>query len=148
MTMLPTFLAGANWVMHSAGWLEGGLVAGFEKFIVDVELLQMLQAEFTPLEIDEDSLAFGAHQEVGHGGHFLGAHAHDGALPDLLLPAAAVLVGQLRALVAQRRRSTPTRGPRRSTRPSSRSTSPRRSTTRSATSCRSTSSAGARELGD
>jgi trimethylamine--corrinoid protein Co-methyltransferase len=73
MTLLPTFLAGANWVMHSAGWLEGGLVAGFEKFIVDVELLQMLRAEFTPLEIDEDSLAFGAHQEVGHGGHFLGA---------------------------------------------------------------------------
>jgi trimethylamine--corrinoid protein Co-methyltransferase len=73
MTMLPTFLAGANWVMHSAGWLEGGLVAGYEKFIVDVELLQMLQAEFTPLEIDEGALAFDAHQEVGHGGHFLGA---------------------------------------------------------------------------
>jgi trimethylamine--corrinoid protein Co-methyltransferase len=73
MTMLPTFLAGANWVMHSAGWLEGGLVAGFEKFIVDIELLQMLQVEFTPLEIDEDSMAFGAHEEVGHGGHFLGA---------------------------------------------------------------------------
>src|SRR3954466_2203427 len=73
MTMLPTFLAGANYVMHSAGWLEGGLVAGFEKFIVDVEILQMMQAEFTPLEIDEDSLAFGAHEEVGHGGHFLGA---------------------------------------------------------------------------
>ena len=73
MTMMPTFLAGANWVMHSAGWLEGGLVAGYEKFIVDVELLQMLQAEFTPLEIDEDSLAFDAHEEVGHGGHFLGA---------------------------------------------------------------------------
>jgi trimethylamine--corrinoid protein Co-methyltransferase len=73
MTMLPTFLAGTNWVMHSAGWLEGGLVAGFEKFIVDVELLQMMQAEFTPLEIDDDSLAFGAHEEVGHGGHFLGA---------------------------------------------------------------------------
>jgi trimethylamine--corrinoid protein Co-methyltransferase len=73
MTMLPTFLAGANWVMHSAGWLEGGLVAGFEKFVMDVELVQMLQAEFTPLEIDEGSLAFDAHQEVGHGGHFLGA---------------------------------------------------------------------------
>jgi trimethylamine--corrinoid protein Co-methyltransferase len=73
MTMLPTFLAGANWVMHSAGWLEGGLVAGFEKFIIDVELVQMLQHEFTPLEIDEDSMAFGAHEEVGHGGHFLGA---------------------------------------------------------------------------
>ena len=73
MTMLPTFLAGTNWVMHSAGWLEGGLVAGYEKFIMDIELLQMMQVEFTPLEIDEASLAFGAHQEVGHGGHFLGA---------------------------------------------------------------------------
>ena len=73
MTMLPTFLAGANYVMHSAGWLEGGLVAGYEKFVIDVEIVQMLQHEFTPLEIDEDSLAFGAHEEVGHGGHFLGA---------------------------------------------------------------------------
>jgi trimethylamine--corrinoid protein Co-methyltransferase len=73
MTLLPTFLAGANWVMHSAGWLEGGLVAGYEKFIVDVELVQMMQEEFKPLEIDEGSLAFDAHVEVGHGGHFLGA---------------------------------------------------------------------------
>ncbi len=73
MTLMPTFLAGANWVMHSAGWLEGGLVAGYEKFIVDVELLQMLRHEFTPLEIDEASMAFDAHQEVGQGGHFLGA---------------------------------------------------------------------------
>jgi trimethylamine---corrinoid protein Co-methyltransferase len=71
--MMPTFLAGANWVMHSAGWLEGGLVAGYEKFVVDIEILQMLQVEFTPLEIDEASMAFGAHEEVGHGGHFLGA---------------------------------------------------------------------------
>ncbi len=73
MTLMPTFLAGTNWVMHSAGWLEGGLVAGYEKFIVDIELVQMLQHEFTPLEIDEGSLAFDAHLEVGHGGHFLGA---------------------------------------------------------------------------
>jgi len=73
MTMLPTFLAGANWVMHAAGWLEGGLVSGYEKFIVDIEILRMLQEEFTPLEIDEASLAFDAHAEVGHGGHFLGA---------------------------------------------------------------------------
>jgi trimethylamine--corrinoid protein Co-methyltransferase len=73
MTLLPTFLAGNNFVMHSAGWLEGGLVSGYEKFIVDVELLRMLRHEFSPLEVDEASLAFGAHQEVGHGGHFLGA---------------------------------------------------------------------------
>ncbi|MFN8148546.1 MAG: trimethylamine methyltransferase family protein [Candidatus Nanopelagicales bacterium] len=73
MTMLPTFLAGTNVVMHTAGWLEGGLVACYEKFVVDVQVLEMLQKEFTPLEIDEASLAFGAHEEVGHGGHFLGA---------------------------------------------------------------------------
>ena len=73
MTMLPTFLAGTNFVMHSAGWLEGGLVSCYEKFIVDIELLRELQHEFTPLEIDEASLAFGAHEEVGAGGHFLGA---------------------------------------------------------------------------
>ena len=73
MTMLPTFLAGTNFVMHSAGWLEGGLVASYEKYIVDVQILEQLQHEFTPLEIDEESLAFGAHEEVGAGGHFLGA---------------------------------------------------------------------------
>ena len=59
--------------VHAAGWLEGGLVSCYEKFIVDIELLRMLRHEFTPLEIDEASLAFDAHQEVGQGGHFLGA---------------------------------------------------------------------------
>ncbi|HET9104688.1 MAG TPA: trimethylamine methyltransferase family protein [Solirubrobacteraceae bacterium] len=73
MTLLPTFLAGANFVMHSAGWLEGGLVSCYEKFILDVELLRELRHEFTPLEIDEAALAFDAHTEVGAGGHFLGA---------------------------------------------------------------------------
>ncbi|MDP9221100.1 MAG: trimethylamine methyltransferase family protein [Actinomycetota bacterium] len=73
MTMLPTFLAGINWVMHTAGWLDGGLVASYEKFVIDVQVLEMLQTEFRPLEITEESLAFDAHEEVGHGGHFLGA---------------------------------------------------------------------------
>jgi len=73
MTMVPTFLAGTNWVMHSAGWLESGLVSCYEKFVVDIEILRMLQEEFTPLEVDEASLAFDAHTEVGAGGHFLGA---------------------------------------------------------------------------
>lgn len=73
MTLMPAFLAGTNWIMHSAGWLEGGLVACYEKFVMDIELIRMLQAEFTPLEIDDASLAFDAHVEVGHGGHFLGA---------------------------------------------------------------------------
>ena len=73
MTMWPTFLAGTNFVMHSAGWLESGLVSCYEKFIVDIELLRMLHEVFEPLKIDEEALAYGAHQEVGQGGHFLGA---------------------------------------------------------------------------
>jgi trimethylamine--corrinoid protein Co-methyltransferase len=73
MTLWPTFLAGTNFVMHSAGWLESGLVSCYEKFIVDVELLRMLHEVFEPLKIDEETLAYGAHQEVGQGGHFLGA---------------------------------------------------------------------------
>jgi trimethylamine---corrinoid protein Co-methyltransferase len=73
MTMLPTFLAGINWVMHTAGWLDGGLVSSYEKFIIDVQILEVLQKEFTPIEFTEETLAFGAHLEVGHGGHFLGA---------------------------------------------------------------------------
>jgi trimethylamine---corrinoid protein Co-methyltransferase len=72
-TMLPAFLSGANLVMHTAGWLESGLVSSFDKFVLDLEILETLIAEFTPLVVDEESLAFGAHQEVGHGGHFLGA---------------------------------------------------------------------------
>ena len=90
MTLLPTFLAGANWVMHSAGWLEGGLVAGFEKFVIDVEIVQMLQHEFTPLEIDEDVDGL----RRARGGRprrpLPRRDAHDGAVPHLLLPAAAL----------------------------------------------------------
>jgi trimethylamine---corrinoid protein Co-methyltransferase len=72
-TMLPAFLAGANLVMHTAGWLESGLVSCYEKMVVDVEIVRTLQVEFTPLTVDEESLAFDAHLEVGQGGHFLGA---------------------------------------------------------------------------
>src|ERR687885_149281 len=68
MTMLPTFLAGANFVLHAAGWLEAGLVSCYEKFIVDTEILRQLRHEFTPIEFGEDALAFGAHEEVGPGG--------------------------------------------------------------------------------
>src|SRR5437762_8694440 len=53
MTMLPTMLAGANYVMHAAGWLESGLVSCYEKLIVAIEILRMLHEEFTPLEVTE-----------------------------------------------------------------------------------------------
>ena len=73
ITHQAAFLSGANLMLHAAGWLESGLVASFEKFVIDIELLRVLRAEFTPFAIDEESLAFDAHVEVGHGGHFLGA---------------------------------------------------------------------------
>jgi trimethylamine--corrinoid protein Co-methyltransferase len=59
--------------MHTAGWLDGGLVACYEKFVIDMQIHEMLQHMFTPIEFSEETLAFGAHEEVGHGGHFLGA---------------------------------------------------------------------------
>src|SRR5256714_7599521 len=73
MSLWPTFLAGTNFVMHSAGWLESALVSCYEKFVTDVELLRMLYHVFQPLEINEETLAYSAHQEVGQSGHFLGA---------------------------------------------------------------------------
>jgi trimethylamine--corrinoid protein Co-methyltransferase len=72
-TLQAAFLAGANVCWQSAGWLEGGLVTSFEKFAADCELLDLLLHQFTPVEIDEDALAFRAHDEVRHGGHFFGA---------------------------------------------------------------------------
>jgi len=73
MTMWPTFLAGTNFVMHAAGWLESALVSCYEKFVMDVEILRELYEVFKPLRVDEEALAYSAHQEVGQGGHFLGA---------------------------------------------------------------------------
>lgn len=66
-------MGGVNLLMHGAGWMEGGLHAGFEKVILDAELLQMVAAFLDPVVVDEDSLAFEAMLEVGPGGHFFGA---------------------------------------------------------------------------
>jgi len=66
-------MGGVNLLMHGAGWMEGGLHAGFEKVVLDAELLGMVEAFLEPVPVDEDSLAFSAMQEVGPGGHFFGA---------------------------------------------------------------------------
>lgn len=71
-TMLPAFLAGANLVLHTCGWLESGLVASFEKFVLDIEIVRILQAEFSPLEFTREQLVPDAFAEAGHGGHFFG----------------------------------------------------------------------------
>ncbi len=67
--------AGVNLVYHAAGWLEGGLIASYEKFVMDCEVLQQIQRYFEPAltATDADSLAFDAIVEVGPNGHFFGA---------------------------------------------------------------------------
>ncbi len=59
--------------MHAAGWQEGGLTASYEKFIVDIEMCQMLAEVCAPVAVDDAELALGAITEVGPGGHFFGA---------------------------------------------------------------------------
>jgi len=63
---------GANMILHSAGWLEGGLTASFEKFVIDCEMLQQILHYHRPVPTSDDDLAFDAIAEVGPNGHFLG----------------------------------------------------------------------------
>jgi len=65
---------GTNMVYHAAGWLEGGLVASPEKFVMDCEVIQMIQRYFEPAitATDEAALAVAAIQEVGPNGHYFG----------------------------------------------------------------------------
>ncbi|MBA2756641.1 MAG: trimethylamine methyltransferase family protein [Chloroflexi bacterium] len=65
-------MGGVNLLMHGAGWMEGGLHAGYEKMILDAELLGMVEAFLEPVIVDEATLAFDAIGEVGPGGHFFG----------------------------------------------------------------------------
>ena len=73
MSIWGALMGHANFIMHGAGWLEGGLCASFEKFVLDAEMLQMMSEVMTPLEVSEDSLGLEAIREVGPGGHFFGA---------------------------------------------------------------------------
>jgi trimethylamine--corrinoid protein Co-methyltransferase len=66
-------MGGVNLMMHGAGWMEGGLHAGYEKMVLDAELLQMVAAFLDPVVVDEETLALDALREVGPGGHFFGA---------------------------------------------------------------------------
>jgi trimethylamine--corrinoid protein Co-methyltransferase len=65
-------MGGGNMVKNGAGWMEGGLVASFEKFILDCDLIQMVMEFLQPLEMTEDALGLDAIREVGPGGHFFG----------------------------------------------------------------------------
>ena len=65
-------------VYHAAGWLEGGLCASYEKFVMDCETLQQIIAYLEPISVTEADIAFDAVKEVGPGGHFFGcAHTQE-----------------------------------------------------------------------
>ena len=65
-------LSGVNFMLHSCGWLEGGLVSSFEKFVMDSDQLGTLHHLAKGIKIDTNAQALSAIREVGPGGHYLG----------------------------------------------------------------------------
>jgi len=65
-------LSGVNFMLHACGWLEGGLVSSYEKFVLDADQLGTLHKMAEGVAMDENAQAMGAIREVGPGGHYLG----------------------------------------------------------------------------
>jgi len=71
-TLNAALLGGVNFCLHAAGWLEGGLVSSFEKFVMDADQLGILHSVAKGVDVSENGQAMGAIREVGPGGHYLG----------------------------------------------------------------------------
>jgi len=69
----PAIVSGVNFVLHSVGWLEGGLTMGYEKFMLDADRLGTMHRLMRGLDLDDNAFAMSAYREVGPGKHFLGA---------------------------------------------------------------------------
>ncbi|MDG2298800.1 MAG: trimethylamine methyltransferase family protein [Planktomarina sp.] len=77
-TLNAALMGGVNFMLHSCGWLEGGLVASFEKFVMDADQLGTLHKMSLGVSSDENGQAMNAIQEVGPSGHYLGCeHTQD-----------------------------------------------------------------------
>ena len=72
MSAWGSILGGVNMMVHAAGWLEGGLTGSLEKFILDIEMLQIFAELLEPLDAGDEQLAFDAIAAVEPGGHFFG----------------------------------------------------------------------------
>ena len=72
-TLQTAGLAGVNFMLHTAGWLEGGLAMGYEKFIMDCDQASMLAVLLNGVDVSENGQAMSAFEEVGPGKHFLGS---------------------------------------------------------------------------
>jgi trimethylamine--corrinoid protein Co-methyltransferase len=72
MSLWGALFGGCNFILHAAGWLESGLTTSYEKFILDIEMLQMFAEVFQPVGAEASDIALDAVREVGAGGHFFG----------------------------------------------------------------------------
>jgi trimethylamine--corrinoid protein Co-methyltransferase len=72
-TLSPTVLGGVNFVLHSAGWMEGGLVADYAKLILDADQLTMVPKLVNGIDLTDNGQAMDALRETGPGQHFLGS---------------------------------------------------------------------------
>ncbi len=71
-TLIPSVMAGVNFVLHTAGWIEGGLTMGYEKFMTDADQAYMMATLLKGVDLSENGQAMDAIREVGPGNHFLG----------------------------------------------------------------------------
>ncbi|MFO1106370.1 MAG: trimethylamine methyltransferase family protein [Amaricoccus sp.] len=71
-TLQAALLGGVNFMLHACGWLEGGLVSGYEKFVLDADQLGVLHSLAEGIDLSENGQAMEAIREVGPGGHYLG----------------------------------------------------------------------------
>ena len=71
-TLNAALMGGVNFMLHACGWLEGGLVSSFEKFVMDADQLGILHHLAKGVSVDENAQAMDAIREVGPGGHYLG----------------------------------------------------------------------------
>jgi trimethylamine--corrinoid protein Co-methyltransferase len=71
-TLLPTLFAGTNFVLHAAGWMEGGLASSYEKFVMDLDQLGMMHVLARGIDMSANAQAMDAFRQVEPGGHFLG----------------------------------------------------------------------------
>ena len=82
-TIMPTLMGGVNFSLHAAGWLEGGLVSSYEKFILDCDQLGIMQKFAEGVDFSENGLAFDTISEIGNlppqeSRHYLGTkHTQD-----------------------------------------------------------------------
>jgi trimethylamine--corrinoid protein Co-methyltransferase len=72
MCLWAAVMGHANIIFASAGWLEGGLSASFEKLVLDAEILQLMIKSMDPITVNEDTIGLDSIREVGPGGHFFG----------------------------------------------------------------------------